>query len=114
MDPTIRFSIRAPLTRADLPGLSSRVCSLLERSGASVALCDVDAVAADAVAVDALARLELAARRRGTQVRLLHASPELRALIAFMGLEAVLCAPTRRGVAADRTAGTAARSKEST
>src|SRR5437016_5950799 len=96
MDPvTIRFAIRPPLTRRDLPGLSRRVCSLLEDSHASVALCDVDDMPADAVTVDALARLELAARRHRAHVRLLRASPELRALIELMGLESVLCEAER-------------------
>ena len=40
--------------------------------------------------VDALARLQLAARRHGCQVRLRHASTELLELVAFMGLSDVL------------------------
>ena len=40
--------------------------------------------------VDALARLQLAAQRRGCQVRLRHASAELLELVAFMGLRDVL------------------------
>jgi len=55
-----------------------------------VALCDVCGVAADAVTVDALARLQLAARRHGCQVRLRGASDELRDLVAFMGLQDVV------------------------
>jgi hypothetical protein len=51
---------------------------------------DVRGAAADADTVDALARLQLAARRSGYELRLLHASPRLRALIALMGLEDVL------------------------
>jgi ABC-type transporter Mla MlaB component len=73
-----------------LPGLSERVCALLEGSGATVAFCDVRGVEADAVAVDALARLQLAARRHGCHVRLRHASRELLELLAFMGLREVL------------------------
>ena len=86
----IAFSITGPITRADLPGLCERVCGLLERSDAGLALCDVRGVAPDAVTVDALARLQLAARRHGCQVRLLGASRELRELVAFMGLHDVL------------------------
>jgi STAS domain len=52
--------------------------------------CDVGALPADAVAVDALARLQLAARRAGVELRLCHASPELCALLAFTGLDLVL------------------------
>jgi len=40
--------------------------------------------------VDALARLQLAAHRRGCRIRLVHASAELLALVRFMGLEDVL------------------------
>jgi ABC-type transporter Mla MlaB component len=86
---TIAFAIRGPIARGDLPGLCDRVCALLERSGA-VVLCDVESVEPDAVTVDALARLQLAARRRGCKVRLRGTSEELRRLVAFMGLEDVL------------------------
>jgi ABC-type transporter Mla MlaB component len=88
--PTGAFAIRGPITRADLPGLCTRVCALLSQNGADVVYCDVCGVDPDAVTVDALARLQLAARRQGCQVRLRHASDELRALVAFMGLTSVL------------------------
>src|SRR4029078_6767856 len=42
--------------------------------------CDVRALRADVAAVDALARLQLAARQAGFELRLLHASAELRGL----------------------------------
>jgi ABC-type transporter Mla MlaB component len=85
------FAITGPITRADLPGLCQRVCGLLERNTAGIALCDVSGVGQpDAATVDALARLQLAAQRRGCQVRLRHASDELVALVAFMGLRDVL------------------------
>jgi ABC-type transporter Mla MlaB component len=87
---TIAFAISGPITRTDLPGLCERVCALLETSGAEVALCDVHGVVPDAVTIDALARLQLAARRHGCQVRLRHASSELLDLVAFMGLADVL------------------------
>ena len=87
---TIAFAIEGPIARGDLPGLCVRVCAILERSGAGVALCDVCGVDVDAVTVDALARLQLAARRHGCQVRLLNPSNELRDLVAFMGLRDVL------------------------
>jgi ABC-type transporter Mla MlaB component len=87
---TITFAIRGPLTRADLLGLAERACGLLAGSGAAVALCDVSGVAVDAVTIDALARLQLAARRYGCQVRLRGASDELRELLAYMGLQDVL------------------------
>ncbi len=87
---TIAFAIRGPISRADLPGLSDRVCALLSHGEASVAFCDVQGVGADAVTIDALARLALAARRSGCQLRLRRASVELRQLLEFMGLEDVL------------------------
>jgi ABC-type transporter Mla MlaB component len=88
--PTIVFAIGGPIARADLPGLCARVCALLQASGAAVALCDVSGVRPDAVTIDALARLQLAARRHGCQVRLRGASSELRELVVFMGLSDVL------------------------
>ena len=84
------FSIWGPILREDLPGLCDRVCALLHASGGGVSRCDVAGVEPDAVTVDALARLQLAARRLGCQVQLENASPELRELIAFMGLTDVL------------------------
>ena len=84
------FTIKGPIERDDLPGLHDRVCALLERSGATVAWCDVAGVDADAVTVDALARLQMAVRRHRCRIRLLGASDELRDLIAFMGLDDVL------------------------
>jgi anti-anti-sigma regulatory factor len=45
---------------------------------------------ADLATIDALARLQLAARRAGLELRLCHASPELVELIAFVGLDEML------------------------
>ena len=87
---TVAFAIRGPITRADLPGLTERVCALLERSGAGVARCDVCGIEPDAVTVDALARLQLGAQRHGCQVRLRNPTRELRDLVGFMGLADVL------------------------
>ena len=87
---TVAFAVCGPIARADLPGLCDRVCTPLERSGAGVALCDVSGVDADAVTADALARLQLAARRHGCEVRLRNAPRGLLDLLAFMGLRDVL------------------------
>jgi ABC-type transporter Mla MlaB component len=87
---TIAFAIRGPIARSDLPGLCDRVCGLLQESRPVVAFCDVAGIDPDAVTVDALARLQLAARRHGCQVRLRGASPELLDLVAFLGLSDVL------------------------
>jgi ABC-type transporter Mla MlaB component len=88
--PTLVFAIHGPILRPDLPGLCARVCALLESTPAETALCHVAGVEPDAVTVDALARLQLAARRHGCQVRLRDASEELMALVALMGLSDVL------------------------
>jgi STAS domain-containing protein len=58
--------------------------------GAGLMLFEVADLDADAVAVDALARLALAARRRGCRVRLVGASPELLQLVDFIGVADVL------------------------
>jgi ABC-type transporter Mla MlaB component len=87
---TVRFAIHGPIRREDLPGLCARVCALLAHERPAVVLCDCATVGADAVTVDALARLQLAARRTGCEVRLRGASVELRALVALMGLTSVL------------------------
>ena len=87
---TIAFAVGGPFTATDLPGLCERVCALLDQARADVAVCDVSGVGANAATVDALARLQLAARRHGCQVRLRHASDELLELLDFMGLSDVL------------------------
>ena len=87
---TITFAVWGPIERSDLPGLCDRVCGILTGSRAPVAFCDVDGVEPDAVTVDALARLQLAARRTGCQVRLRNASAPLRELVELMGLADVL------------------------
>ena len=89
---TTTIAIQGPILRSDLPGLYRRVCEMLARCGAPVAICDVRGVDADAVAVEALARFALAARRNECQVRLRGASKELLELVSFMGLEEVLSA----------------------
>jgi ABC-type transporter Mla MlaB component len=86
----ITFAITGPIEPADLPGLSRRVCALLKGCGAGIVVCDTSDVDADAVTVDALARLQVAARQNGCQIRLRNASSELRELLAFMGLGDVL------------------------
>jgi anti-anti-sigma regulatory factor len=51
---------------------------------------DVSALPPDLATIDALARLALAARRRGRRMRLRGADDELRRLIGFTGLAGVL------------------------
>ena len=52
---------------------------------------DASALAPDAASADCLAHIQLAARRRGRRIRVVGASAELRELLAFMGLDDVLC-----------------------
>jgi ABC-type transporter Mla MlaB component len=85
----VAFTISGPITRDDLPGLCERVRSVLDESG-SVVRCDVAGVEPDAVTVDAVARLQLAARRRGCEVRLCNSSDALLELVELMGLTNVL------------------------
>ena len=91
---TLTFTVHGPIRRSDLEGLCARVCRLLDRSAADVAVCDVSDVPADAVTVEALARLQLGARHYGCRVRLQRASPELRDLVRFMGLSDVFADDT--------------------
>ncbi len=59
--------------------------------------CDLRHVrCADLGTVSALARAHLNARRQGVRLHVLHASPELRELVAFAGLEDVLLGGHRR------------------
>jgi ABC-type transporter Mla MlaB component len=102
----VAFAIRGPILRADLPGLCERVCEILTGGGETV-VCDVDGVDPDAVTVDALARLQLAACRRGCRVRLRNASEPLVDLVELMGLSNVLSELS--SPAAARSAGTVAR-----
>jgi len=88
----VAFAIRGPITLTDLPGLCNRVCALLRTSG-DVVTCDVAGVDPDAVTVDALARLQLAARRLGCEVRLQDASAALLEVVELMGLTHVLAEP---------------------
>lgn len=87
---TLRFSVRGPLARDDLPALYERFCALVSEHAPARILCDVEGVAPDAVAVDALARMQLAARRHHCTVTLTGMHGELRALVALMGLTNVL------------------------
>jgi hypothetical protein len=56
----------------------------------STIACDVSTLAPNAASVDTLARLQLAARRLGLELRLRHVSSDLQELLAFVGLRDVL------------------------
>ena len=64
---------------------------MLEASDADLVVCEVGpGVEPDAVTLDAVARLQLAARRRGRRVYLRHVPRELAELLAFTGLAEVV------------------------
>ena len=68
----------------------NRLFSYMAAPRPSTLVCDVGALPPDAAAVEVLARLQLAARRVGLEIRLSRASSELRDLLVFCGLEEVL------------------------
>jgi hypothetical protein len=77
-------------TSIDGPALAGQLTALA-RTGVRSVVCDVGALVPDCAAVDGLARLRLAARRHGCDLRLRRVSAELRELLDFVGLaEAVL------------------------
>jgi anti-anti-sigma regulatory factor len=83
-------------TAIDATALTAQLGAIVG-AGATSVLCDVGTlVKPDARAVDALARLQLAARRLGCDLRLERVSTELAQLLDFMGLTEVLCVEVRR------------------
>ncbi|HEX6539734.1 MAG TPA: STAS domain-containing protein [Candidatus Dormibacteraeota bacterium] len=87
---SMAMAIHGPISRADLPGLCDRICTLLRETHPRVVHCDVRSVDPDVVTVDALARLQLAAKRQRCLFRLVGASEALRGLVELMGLDDVL------------------------
>ena len=80
-----------PIARDEIQGLCDELRDTMVVARTRRFTCDVQAIRTpDAAVVEALARLQLTARRLGCEVRLVHASPELRWLVAFMGLSGVL------------------------
>ena len=70
--------------------------------GCGPIVCDVAVAPVDVGTVDALARLALAARRRGHPLLLRNASAELCELVALVGLTPVLPCPTASRVESGR------------
>ena len=100
---SFELTVRGPIAPADVPGLCTRVHTLL--SGADERLdngdllpyrdadvvCDVSAVGEpDLATVDALARMQLTAALLGHRMVLRDAAPELRQLLDLAGLADVL------------------------
>ncbi|HET9610556.1 MAG TPA: STAS domain-containing protein [Acidimicrobiales bacterium] len=96
---TVDLVVEGPITPADIPVLCARARALMDRGDVGLVVCDVRALgAADGVVVDALARLQLAARRRGCRVALRHASIDLLGLLALAGLSDIVpLAPEQDG-----------------
>ena len=91
---TVVLVVEGPIGRPQLEALCRRARRRMEGSDADAVTCDLGALdQADAVAVEALARLRLAARRRGMAFDLRDASPRLKALISFMGLKDIIERP---------------------
>jgi anti-anti-sigma factor len=88
---TVAIVLAGTLDHDTVPALVARVCRLLDGIEAESIVCDVTAVTApDAVAVEALARLQLAARRRGLRVWLRDGEGDVLDLLALAGLREVL------------------------
>jgi hypothetical protein len=101
--PEFELGTSGRIDRADIPGLCQRAHVVLTSGPPGQLVCDVGAIVApDAVTVDALARLQLTARRLGCQLRVEHASAELRGLLVFMGLSGVVPLDEGSGLEAGR------------
>ena len=95
----IVVEIAGRIDRADIPALCERVRIALESSTANKVICDVSGLAyPDCVAVDALARLQLTIGRLGCRLGLRGASPQLRALLRFVGLGEIVGRAATSGV----------------
>ena len=102
---SIDLILAGPIAHADIAVLCARARTLLESGPADRLICDVGAVAdPDAVTIDALARLQLTARRLGSQVGLRNASDQLQELLDFVGLNGVLPLSRRSRVETGRQA----------
>ncbi|MFF5975955.1 STAS domain-containing protein [Streptomyces sp. NPDC012769] len=89
MDSSRTLRLRLPGRPA--PDDVGRLCARLAAAEPADVVCVVDARGPAGLAVvDALARIRLAADRHGHRMRVEGVGPELRALLAFTGLDAVL------------------------
>ncbi|WP_328542399.1 STAS domain-containing protein [Streptomyces sp. NBC_00371] len=81
------LALAGPLRRGDVPHLCEQVRTACARAPARDVVCDLAAVTtADLATVDVLARMQLAARRAGSGLRLRDPSPALWALLQLVGL----------------------------
>jgi len=84
---TVTLALHGVLGRDGPARFAAHAAAALDRGCAEVLICDVRGAVADAVTVEALARLQLAARRRGCRVRLRRPTAELLELLAFTGCQ---------------------------
>src|SRR5688572_10309492 len=89
-DSAASFAVGATVTRADIPGLCSRLAGLLRGRAGGVVTCDVSVARPDVVTVEALARLHLTARRHGWRMVVGGAGPDLLRLVGLVGLAGAL------------------------
>jgi ABC-type transporter Mla MlaB component len=88
---TLTFTLRGPITRADLPGLTNRLQRSLAAGEPDVVICDLSgSITPETETVDALARLQLTARRSGAKLTIRDASTQLQELLEFVGLNQVV------------------------
>lgn len=79
--------LQSRMAPCDIPSLCNQVGRLLD-DGVDLIVCDLSGVdEADAFVVDAIARIQLVARRAGSQVRLDHASDAVEGLLVLAGLK---------------------------
>jgi ABC-type transporter Mla MlaB component len=88
---TVVLVVHGRVTPDTIAVLCARVRVLLGDPTVGTVTCDLSGVVEpDAVALDALARMQLTARRMGRTIRLRHVQPEMRALLALVGLTDVV------------------------
>ena len=83
---TVTLALCGALERDGLTRLAAMAADLLDYARPELVVCDLRGAAADAVTVVALARLQLAAQRRGCRVRLRRPPVELLELLALTGV----------------------------
>ncbi|MEU8621725.1 STAS domain-containing protein [Streptomyces sp. NPDC048623] len=80
-------TIEVRLTGRPAPEDVRRLCALLEAAEPALVVCEIGGLGrAGLGAVDALARVRLAARRRGHRLEFRGAGPELRDVLGLVGL----------------------------
>ena len=85
---TIRVAVRPHLARDEVRALGEELVRGLSVGDVAEVQVDVSSIRApDIVCIDALARMQLVARRQGSQVRLIGPWPRLMELLALVGLE---------------------------